>query len=197
MKAKLLTTVIILSVFNTLIYGCANNSLTNSKTPSTVEQNTPNIPNQKAQFACDRLYDQASSEYVYSTLAWNEKAKKPIVVWKQEDFSGNGYPPQVRCEEVSPRFQEAYDLGSFKYMTHGTMNRQPVVCTAAKVGGDCEALLITLKHQDDAEQTLEQLSNILLGYASGPLQQSSGKITYDQNKPYVELDIEDFLSKPE
>jgi hypothetical protein len=192
MKAKILTTFIILSVINPLIYGCTNNNPTSSKT-QIVEQNTPN---QDIQFTCDRRYDQATSQYAYNTLAWNEKAKKPIVVWKQEDFSGNGYPPKVRCEQVSPRFQEAYENGSFKYLTHGTMNEQPVVCTASEVGGDCNTLLITLKHQDDAEQTLEQLSNILLGYASAPLQQSSGKITYDQNKPYVEVDIEDFLSKP-
>jgi hypothetical protein len=194
MKTKILTTFIILSVINPLIYGCSNNNPT-SETTQNVEQNT-NTPNQNIQFICDRRYDQATSQYAYNTLAWNEKAKKAIVVWKQEDFSGNGYPPKVRCEQVSPRFQEAYENGSFKYLTHGEINGQPVVCTASKVGGDCNTLLITLKHQDDAEQTLEQLSNILLGYASAPLQQSSGDIVYDQNKPYVEVNIEDFLSKP-
>jgi tetratricopeptide (TPR) repeat protein len=82
-------------------------------------------------------------------------------------------------------------------MTHGEMNGQPVVCTASKVGNDCDTLLITLKHQDNAEKTLTQLSNTLLGYASEPLQQSSGDITYDQeNKPYVEVNIEEFLNKP-
>jgi hypothetical protein len=194
MKAKILTTFIILSVLNTLVYGCTNNNRTSSKT-QTIKQNTSN---QNIQFTCDRSYDQASSQYAYNTLAWNEKSKKPIIVWKQEDFSGNGYPPKVRCEEVSPRFQEAYEQGSFKYMTHGEMNGQPVVCTASKVGNDCDALLITLKHQDNAEKTLTQLSDILLGYAaSGPLQQSSGDITYDQeNRPYVEVNIEEFLNKP-
>jgi hypothetical protein len=196
MKAKISTTFIILSVINTLIYGCTNNNPTSSKI-QTLEQNT-NTPNQNIQFICDRSYDQASSQYVYNTLAWNEKSKKPIIVWQQEDFSGNGYPPKVRCDEVSPRFQAAYEKGSFKYMTHGEMNGQPVVCTASEVGGDCDALLITLKHQDNAEKTLTQLSDILLGYASAaPLQQSSGDITYDQeNRPYVEVDIEDFLNKP-
>jgi Circadian oscillating protein COP23 len=192
MKAKILTSFIILTVFNTLVHGCTTNNSTGSN-KQTVKQNTSN---QNVQFVCDRSYDQASSQYVYSTLAWNEKSKKPIIVWKQEDFSGNGYPPKVRCEEVSPRFQEAYEQGSFKYMTHGEMNGQPVVCTASKVGNDCDTLLITLKQQDNAEKTLTQLSDTLLGYASGPLQQSSGDITYDQeNRPYVEVNIEDFLNK--
>lgn len=196
MKVNLTIAVIILNL-NGLIYGCANNNLTSLETPKSSEQNTTSTPNQNIQFTCDRSYDQASSQYVYNTLAWNEKSKKPIIVWKQEDFSGNGYPPKVRCEEVSPRFQEAYEQGSFKYMTHGEINGQPVVCTASKVGNDCDTLLITLKHQDNAEKTLTQLSDTLLGYASGPLQQSSGDITYDQdNKPYVEVNIEDFLNKP-
>lgn len=197
MKVNLTIVVIILNL-NVLVYGCTNNNLTSLKTSkTTVEQSTTSTPNQNIQFTCDRSYDQATSQYAYNTLAWNEKSKKSIIVWKQEDFSGNGYPPKVRCEEVSPRFQEAYEQGSFQYMTHGEMNGQPVVCTASKVGNDCDTLLITLKHQDNAEKTLTQLSDTLLGYASGPLQQSSGDITYDQeNKPYVEVNIEDFLNKP-
>ena len=171
--------------------GCDNQNSVDSNSQAQTNSN------QKAQFICDRHFDQASDQYSYSTLAGNEKTRKPIIIWQQEDFSGNGYPPKARCEEVSPRFQEAYDSGNLKFITHGRMNRQPVVCTATKVGGDCETLLITLKHQDNAEKTLEQLSDILLGYASAPLQQSSGDIAYDSdNKPYVEVDIDKFLSKP-
>jgi hypothetical protein len=196
MKVKILTTFIVLSAFNPLVYGCRNNNSTTGETTQVAQVVTQNTPQPKIQFICDRLFDQASGEYIYNTLAWNEQAKKPVVVWKQEDFSGNGYPPQVRCEQVSPRFQVAHETGRFKYLTHGEMNGQPVVCTASAIGGDCDQLLITLKHRDDAEKTLEQLSTVLLGYASGPLEQSSGKITFDQGRPYVEADFADFLSKP-
>lgn len=171
-------------------FGCASKQ---------VDSSSPVIQNKstrKVQFVCNKTYDENSQTYVYSTVAWNPANKKPIVVWKRQDFSGNDFPPETRCQKVSPRFQKAYDSGSFKYLTHGEINGQPVICTASAVGDDCQSLLITLKHEDNAEQTLEQLSDILLGYASAALEQSSGDISYSEdNKLYVEIDIEDFLNK--
>lgn len=190
MNRKFSTVALLTSFLALLIHGCDRQNSVDSNTAAQANSEG------KIQFICDRRFDKTSDRYLFSTLAWNDKAKKAIIVWQQEDFSGNGYPPQARCEEVSPRFQAAYDSGNLKFITHGRMNRQPVICTASKVGGDCETLLITLKHQDNAEKTLEQLSDILLGYASAPLQQSSGDIAYDNNnKPYVEVDIAEFLTK--
>ena len=191
MKPKLSIT-IAMNILVAWVSGCGSGNRINP----TTEVQAQSTSNHSIQIICNRRYDEASSQYVHTTLAWNAKYKKSIVVWKQEDFSGNGYPPQRRCEEVSPRFQQAYDNGSLRYITHGTMNGQPVICTARQVGG-CNTLLITLKHQADAEKTLEQLSDVLLNYADAPLQQSSGKIAYSKdNRPYIEVDIEDFLSKP-
>lgn len=171
-------------------FGCASKQVDSSSTVT--QQESP----RKVQFVCNKTYDENSQTYVYSTVAWNPANKKPIVVWKRQDFSGNDFPPETRCQKVSPRFQQAYDSGSFKYITHGEMNGQPVICTASAVGNDCKSLLITLKHEDNAERTLEQLSDILLGYASAALEQSSGDISYSEdNKLYVEVDIEDFLNK--
>ncbi len=178
-------------IASAIAVGCAGNQVNNGKT-------TQEKFKQKIQFICNKTYDEASKEYVYSTIAWNPNNKKPIIVWKREDFSGNDFPPQKRCEKVSPRFQKAYDHGSLNYITQGIMNRQPVICTASTVGDTCQTLLITLKHQDNAEQTLEQLSDILLGYTSSALEQSSGEIAYsDDNRIYIKVDIEDFLSQPE
>ena len=192
MNLKLPLTIIFASLIASAIaVGCAGNQVNNGKT-------TQEKFKQKIQFICNKTYDEASKGYVYSTIAWNPNNKKPIIVWKREDFSGNDFPPQKRCEKVSPRFQKAYDNGSLNYITHGEMNSQPVICTASTVGDTCQTLLITLKHQDNAEQTLEQLSDILLGYTSSALEQSSGEIAYsDDNRIYIKVDIEDFLSQPE
>ena len=112
-----------------------------------------------------------------------------------DDHSGNGFSPQKRCEEVSPRFQAAYDNGSLKYITNGMMNGQPVICTARLVGDDCETLLITLRHQVNIKQTLHQLSDILLGYTDAPLELSSGEQVYfDDDRIYIKVDIEEFLN---
>ena len=182
----IISTILIASV---IALGCAENQIKNgTKTQAKSKR--------KIQFVCNKTYDEATQEYVYSTVAWHPENKKSIIVWKREDFSGNDFPPQKRCQKVSPRFQKAYDHGSLNYITQGIMNRQPVICTANRVGDDCDTLLITLKHQDNAQQTLEQLSDILLGYASAAIVQSSGEIAYsDDNRMYIRVDIEDFLSE--
>lgn len=191
MSGLKLLTIITISAIAVVTLSCSQQK-SNSSLAINQEQ-----PSRKVKFVCHKTYEQDSDTYVYSTIAWNSANKKPIIIWKRQDFSGNNYPPQTRCEEVSPRFQQAYDSGSFKYITHGEMNGQPVICTSSTVGGNCQTLLITLKHEDNTEQTLEQLSDILLGYASSALEQSSGDISYSEdNRLYIEVDLDDFLSQP-
>lgn len=147
------------------------------------------------QFACGQSYDRNSQQYIFTTFAWNSQHKKPIITWDKENFSNAGFDPQKRCETVSPKFQEAYANQSLKFLTHGTTNGQSVICTSSQVGGECQTLLLTLLPEDDPLQTLEQLSDIFLGYASSPLQQSSEEpIQEVGDRIYVEVDIEEFLS---
>lgn len=147
------------------------------------------------QFACGQSFDRQTQQYIFTTFAWNSQYKKPIITWNQETFSDAGFDPQTRCEAVSPRFQEAYHNQSLKFLTHGTINGQSVICTSRLVGGDCQTLLLTLLPEDDPLQTLEQLSDIFLGYASSPLQQSSEESIHEVGeRVYVEVDIEEFLS---
>ena len=192
MKFRLsLTTKFVSLIFTAIAVGCAEKQINNSA-------ETEEVSPEKIQFVCSKTYDEAAGKYVYATKAWRPTRKRTIIIWKREDFSGNGFTPQKRCEEVSPRFQEAYDKGELNYFTQGKINGQPVICTANRVGDNCNTLLITLKHEDNAQQTLEQLSDIFLGYASGAIVQSSGEIAYsDDNRMYIKVDIEEFLSKPE
>ena len=148
------------------------------------------------QFACGQSYDRQSEQYLFTTFAWNSQNKKPIIIWNNETFSDSGFDPQTRCEKVSPRFQEAYANQTLNYLTHGTMNGQSVICTSDQAGGECQTLLLTLLPEDDPLQTLEQLSDVFLGYASSPLQQSSeDPVTEVGDRVYVEVDIEEFLSR--
>ena len=150
------------------------------------------------QFACSQSYDRESEQYLFTTFAWNSQNKKPIIIWNNETFSDSGFDPQTRCEKVSPRFQEAYADRTLNFLTHGTMNGQSVICTSSQAGGECQTLLLTLLPEDDPVQTLEQLSDVFLGYASSPLQQSSEDPVQEVgDRVYVEVDIEEFLAAPE
>ena len=150
------------------------------------------------EFGCSQSYDRDSEQYLFTTFAWNSQNKKPIIIWNNETFSDSGFDPQTRCEKVSPRFQEAYVNQTLNYLTHGTMNGQSVICTSSQAGGECQTLLLTLLPEDDPLQTLEQLSDVFLGYASSPLQQSSEDPVQEiGDRVYVEVDIEEFLAAPE
>ena len=148
------------------------------------------------QFACGQSFDRDSQQYIFTTFAWNNKNKKPIITWNKENFSDAGFDPQKRCETVSPKFQEAYANQTLNFLTHGTMNGQSVICTSDRVGGECQTLLLTLLPENDPLQTLEQLSDIFLGYASSPLQQSSEESIQEVgDRIYVKVDVEEFLSR--
>jgi hypothetical protein len=147
-------------------------------------------------FGCGQSYDRDSKQYVYTTFAWNSEQKKPIIIWNEETFSDSGFDPQKRCETVSPKFQQAYANDSLNFLTHGTINKQSVICTSRQVGGECQTLLFTLLPEDDPLQTLEQLSDIFLGYASSPLQQSSEEqIQEVGNRVYVKVDLQKFFNQ--
>jgi Circadian oscillating protein COP23 len=172
------------------------------------EQITKAIPPAQAtqpevQFTCNKSFDSAKQEYYYTTFAWNENNKKPLVMWQTEDFSGSGFTPEKRCQKVSPRFQQAYNQGSLNFIANGTMNNQPVLCTTKEVTGEqpqCETLLITLQHRDDGKKALSQLSEVLLGQANGPVTHdesttSNGTIHHHNQTAYVAVDINEFLAQ--
>lgn len=119
------------------------------------------------------------------TYATTARGNVPIVRWRTQYFSGAGYTPQQRCDEVSGRFQTYYNNGTLNYITTGIMNGQPVVCTSGTNGGGCDGLLFTLRPTDNASQVVQQLFDIRAG-AAGPINQSA-------DRPYV--DVEELLNE--
>ncbi len=123
-----------------------------------------------------------------------QRGKKALIRWEKDVFEAMGYPAKTRCEQVSPPFQEAYDKGTLNYMTNGTWKDKngkdkPVICAASVKDGDCETLLFTLRHKDDSEQILDQLSKIIQGSSSKPVGHDSGV----SGKTYIKVDLEDFF----
>lgn len=137
-------------------------------------------PERDVQFICA----QSRRTNVPTTYAWTRRGKIAVVRWQSRL---SDYSPQRRCEEVSPRFQTAYNNGSLSFITNGTINRQRVICTAREVEGACANLLLTLRPQDEPYSTLEQLNQILNGEIVGPVVQNS------KPQVYIQIDIEKFL----
>jgi hypothetical protein len=119
---------------------------------------------------------------VPTTFAKSVTGKRiPLIRW----FStmGTEYTPKRRCQEVSARFQEAYEKGLLNYMTTGIMRNQQVVCAASRYGGSCSHLLFTLRPEQDAGEALQALFDIGT-QARGPIAESedaSPEIYIDMN----------------
>lgn len=97
-----------------------------------------------------------------ATVARTKKGDVPIVIWSSDAFGDSGFTPQVRCQQVSARFQSLYRSGQLKYITAGTVNNRPVVCATKEVKGTCtqQNLLYTLKPNSDPKQVITRLTAI-------------------------------------
>ena len=134
---------------------------------------------EKATFVC------SASNGIPTTVAQTSRGKVAVIRWSSDYFSGSGWTPQKRCQEVSKKFQNYYQSGALNYLTTGIMNGQPVICIAKREGGGCSGLLFTLKRERNVTpaQKLQQLLAVRVR-ASGPLNESS---------PRVYIDMKEFL----
>jgi hypothetical protein len=122
------------------------------------------------------FYCGLSPQGVPTTYAKTSSREVPLIRWVSTYFQN--YTRTQRCQEVSGRFQDAYRNGSLNYITVGTQNQQPIVCTSRN-GNGCDQLLFTLKPGTNPAQVVQHLNNLRIGYAStGPLKQSSRPETH-------------------
>ncbi|WP_373541898.1 COP23 domain-containing protein [Chamaesiphon sp.] len=116
-----------------------------------------------------------------ATVARTKKGDVPIVIWSSEGFSEAGFTPQVRCQQVSARFQSLYRSGQLKYITAGSLNKLPVVCATTKLGNTCnqQNLLYTLKPNSDPQLVIARLMAIRNRASSRGLEESAAMPTTD------------------
>ncbi len=140
------------------------------------------ISNSDYQFFCNRSYDKKTNLRVPTTFVYYNNHKSALILWtkKMVDIT-----PQQRCNEVSQRFQKAYNNGSLNIITNGIMKGQPVICTAKEFLGDCADLLVTLRPNEDSLAVLNQLKDSLSGRGVGAIKQSSGA-----GQMYIQIDLE-------
>ncbi len=126
-----------------------------------------------------------------ATVARTKKGDVPIVVWSSEEFSGSGFNPQTRCQQVSARFQSMYRSGQLKYITTGTINNLPVVCATKQLKGTCDRqnLLYTLKPNSDPKQTISKLMAIRNRATSSSLEES-GKLPSASDAQATSIDLD-------
>ena len=121
---------------------------------------------------------------VPATMTNSSKSGKaiPIIMWKSNYFSGDGFSPERRCQEVSSRFNNLHASGRLKMLTTGRMNGMPVICASVEKGSGCVegGLLYTLKAGQNAGETLRNLLAVRTK-ATGPLTETT-------QRPYISIE---------
>lgn len=104
-----------------------------------------------------------------TTMVQTQRGMLPLIVWKSDYFSNSGFTPESRCEIVSSRFQDHAERDNLRFISHGKLNAQKVLCvadrqtlTGSSHNYECQAplsgsLLLTLEAQDDPEAVLSEL----------------------------------------
>lgn len=92
-----------------------------------------------------------------TTYAITSNGKREFIRWVSDNFTLAGYTPEKRCQQVTNRMNQYVASGYPQYITHGTLNNQPVICTTDRKGGGCTGLLYSLKQNQDGGDTLRQL----------------------------------------
>lgn len=122
------------------------------------------FPVAKARFFCDK-----DKTGIPTTFVETAKDTQPVIRWKSEIFKDSGYDPQTRCQQVSPKFQQASDNGRLRYLISDKQNNLPVICIS-DAEDKCDLMLFTVTPPDTVQTVLSKLQP----NASKPLQQSGG-----------------------
>jgi hypothetical protein len=129
------------------------------------------------------------SNGIPTTVAKTKKGDVPIVVWSSEGFSKSGFTPQVRCQQVSARFQSLYRSGQLKYITAGTLNNTPVLCATREQTGTCtqQNLLYTLKAGADPQLVIKKLMDVRNRATNSVLNESASTTTPNTSARSIEV----------
>lgn len=109
-----------------------------------------------------------------TVAATSDGRSVPVIRWTSRAFDNAGWPPERRCRDVSARFDIYHREGRLKYLTTGRINDKPVICTTTSMGGGCDRLLYTLKPDQSASATLQNLLDVRVK-ARAPLVESNGR----------------------
>ncbi len=137
----------------------------------------------KVRFYCGQTFDPNSNAIVPTTLVASSAKREPIALiqWKSK-LSGK-YTPQVRCNTVSAKFQQAWSAKRLNYLTAGIDKKSGlgIICGMKDRSTACDrvSMLFTLSSGADASETIERIKDIRVGKTSIPESQNAGASIVD------------------
>jgi len=133
-------------------------------------------------FAKAQNFSCTSLKGIPTTVANMSSGKQiPMIRWTSSVFTGDGWSPERRCQEVSSRFSDFNNNDQLRYLTTGKMNGMNVICVALNKGDRCSGLVYTLKPGQNPTATLYKLFGVQRT-ATGPLNETGDRGYIDINE---------------
>ena len=139
----------------------------------------------KVSFYCGQTFDPSTDKIVPTTIVASSSKREPVALiqWKSK-ISGK-FTPQVRCNTVSAKFQQAWSAKRLNYLTAGLDKASGlgIICGVKELATPCNrsSMLFTLANGADANETLDRIRGIGKGNGGNPDPQSSGNSVVDIN----------------
>lgn len=118
----------------------------------------------KVTFYCGQTLDPTSNAIVPTTLVASSSRREPVALiqWKSK-LSGK-YTPQVRCNIVSTKFQQAWEAKRLNYLTAGVDKKSGlgIICGTKDSSTPCDrvSMLFALSNGADASETIYRMKEI-------------------------------------
>ena len=96
---------------------------------------------------------------ISTTVLRTSKGDIPIIVWKSDAFASSGWTNEIRCQEVTNRFENLRQKSALNYITSGVINDLSAICAVKAENEPCtsEGLLFTLGKDTDPKKILKQM----------------------------------------
>ena len=176
--AQFVPTVALASIISAFYCGASGSAAPISATaPTTVK------------FVCAR------QEGRLATVVKTKKGNVPLVIWDSTLFTGSGYSPVTRCQQVTKRFQNLHRSGKLKYLTAGQVKNLPVICATVRTTESCNLnnLLFTLRPGTAPQGILQKLNDIRNRVAKNTVIEESGSTITPNPSTTNSVDMEDWL----
>jgi hypothetical protein len=137
-----------------------------------------------------------------ATMARTSKGNEVAMIqFKSQHFSGSGWTPERRCQEVSQRFDNLHRQGLLRqaFLTTGRQKGEDIICVASQKGGSCmkNGILFTISDGKNPNETLRSLVNVARNQ-SGPLPETTSRPYYglDEILATAESNLKPQITKP-
>jgi hypothetical protein len=132
----------------------------------------------KVSFYCGQTFDPNTNQIVPTTIVASSSKREPVALIQWKSKLNGKFTPQVRCNLVSAKFQQAWEAKRLNYLTAGLDKNSGlgIICGVKELSTRCDksSMLFTLANGADANETLGRINGIKGGDGSNPVPQSSG-----------------------